>query len=90
MQITEEQWYRIHPCLTRQAGLSIEDDRRSLEAILHVLLTGIRWEELPSEYGGHAVAWRRLRVWCLDGSMAKAWRFLLFKSDGNVGLELLP
>jgi transposase len=36
-----------------------------LNGILHVLHTGIAWEDLPQEYGyGSGVtAWRRLRDW---------------------------
>ena len=40
-------------------------DRLVLNGILHVLHTGIAWEDLPQEYGyGSGVtAWRRLRDW---------------------------
>ena len=41
------------------------DDRASLNGILHVLQTGIPWEDLPQElgFGSGMRCWRRLRDW---------------------------
>jgi transposase len=40
-------------------------DHLVLNGILHVLHTGIAWEDLPQEYGSGSgvTAWRRLRDW---------------------------
>jgi transposase len=49
----------------RNPGRKAIDDRLVLNGILHVLHTGIAWEDLPREYGyGSGVTcWRQLRSW---------------------------
>ena len=43
------------------------DDRRTIEEILHVLITGCRWQELPREYDTLTTMWRRLKRWGEEG-----------------------
>ena len=55
----------IQPLLPPRAkeGKPRADDRRTIDAILFVLKTGIPWNDLPDEYGDDVTAWRRLRDW---------------------------
>jgi transposase len=70
-EIDDQLWAEIQPLLPprprrrRYPGRKPIPDRRVLNGILHVLHTGIAWEDLPQEYGyGSGVtAWRRLRDW---------------------------
>lgn len=62
-------------------GRPRRDDRRTLEAILYVLTTGSRWNDLPRELGHYSTAWRRLAQWGKDGTLAKMWRHLLGRMD---------
>jgi transposase len=70
-EISDELSAEIAPLLPvrrrryRYPGRKPIDDRRVLNGILHVLHTGIAWEDLPAEYGyGSGVTcWRRLRAW---------------------------
>jgi len=38
------------------------NDRRVLNGILYVLVTGCRWMNMPSKYGSHKTAWDSLSV----------------------------
>ena len=68
-EISDELWAEIEPLIPvrerrrRYPGRKAIDDRLVLNGILHVLHTGIAWEDLPREYGyGSGVTcWRRLR-----------------------------
>lgn len=88
--MTDEHWYLVQSCLSRQPGISSAEDRRIMEAVLYILRSGKRWEDLPDSFGDQMTALRRFRVWCLDGSISKAWRFLLFEGGRSCALELRP
>jgi transposase len=70
-EVDDELWTEIEPLIPvrprrrRYPGRKPIPDRLVLNGILHVLHTGIAWEDLPQEYGyGSGVtAWRRLRDW---------------------------
>jgi transposase len=63
--IGDELWEFIEPLLPPHAkeGKPRADDRRTIDAILYVLKTGIPWNDLPEKYGDDVTAWRRLRDW---------------------------
>ena len=70
-EIDDELWAELEPLIPprqrrfRHPGRKALPDRQVLNGILHVLHTGIAWEDLPQEYGyGSGVTcWRRLRDW---------------------------
>jgi transposase len=70
-EVDDELWAEVEPLIPvrqrrrRYPGRKAIPDRLVLNGILHVLHTGIAWEDLPQEYGyGSGVtAWRRLRDW---------------------------
>jgi transposase len=37
------------------------DDRKVLNGILYVRVTGCRWRDRPRQYGAYQTAWRRFR-----------------------------
>ncbi len=67
--VTDEQWERIQPLLPPHAreGKPRADDRRTIDAIMYVLKTGIPWNDLPEEYGDDSTANRRLIRWENEG-----------------------
>ena len=81
--VTDEQWKKIADKIKRQGamGRPRADDRRCLNAILYVLITGCRWNDLPRSYGHDSTAWRRLRQWSRDGTLLRLWRHLLRDLD---------
>jgi hypothetical protein len=56
-EISDELWAEVEPLIPvrerrrRYPGRKAIDDRLALNGILHVLHTGIAWEDLPREYG---------------------------------------
>jgi transposase len=64
-RMSDELWAFIEPLLPPHAkeGKPRADDRRTIDAMLYVLKTGIPWNDLPKEYGDDVTAWRRLRDW---------------------------
>jgi transposase len=68
--LARHQWKRIEPHLpTDVRGVERADDRRVISGIVHVLKSGCRWRDCPSEYGppttiyNHFVRWARRGVW---------------------------
>jgi transposase len=61
-ELSDEQWQFIQPLLPPAARTRRPraDDRRTLNGILYVLVTGCRWMDMPKEYDSHKMAWRRL------------------------------
>lgn len=66
-------WATIAPLLGKQpnnarGGRPRMDDRACLLGIIHVLRSGVRWQDLPQElsFGSGMTCWRRLRAWQRD------------------------
>ena len=58
-----------------------------IEAILYVLITGCRWQDLPREYGAPTTAWRRLQRWGEAGVWDRIWRTALARLDDQGQLD---
>jgi len=68
--LSDAAWDAIEPHLPHgQAGKPRVDDRRVISGILHVLKTGCRWRDVPTEYGPPTTIynryhrWARRRIW---------------------------
>jgi transposase len=83
IHLSEKQWSFIGPLLPRPShtGRPRADDRRTIEGILYVLITGCRWQDLPHEYGAPTTVWRRLRRWGEEGVWEHIWRAALAALD---------
>jgi transposase len=86
---TDRQWAFIVPFLPPPAhtGRPRADDRRTLEGILYVLITGCRWQDLPREYGAPTTVWRRLKRWGEEGIWERIWRAALAVLDQHCQLD---
>jgi len=67
--LTDEEWQRVEPLLPpgNRRGRPRADDRRTVNGILYVLLTGCPWGRMPRRYGSAVTCWRRLRDWTRNG-----------------------
>lgn len=83
IRLSDEAWKQIEPLLPPPArtGRPRAGDRRTVEAILYVLRTGCRWQDLPRHYGAPVTAWRRLRRWEEEGVLERIWRVVLAGLD---------
>jgi transposase len=74
-KLSDQQWQVIEPLLPlpNRMGRPRADDRQTLDAILFVLRSGCRWEDLPKELGSPTTAWRRLKSWEEAGVWENIW-----------------
>src|SRR5215510_4691322 len=89
IHLTDVQWAFIRPFLPPPAhtGRPRADDRRTIEGIRYILITGCRWQDLPQQYGAPTTVWRRLKRWGEEGVWERIWRAAPAKDGGDkVGL----
>jgi transposase len=62
-ELTDEPWAFLAPLRPPRAktGRSRVDDRKVLNGILYVRVTGCRWCDRPRPYGADPTAWRRFQ-----------------------------
>jgi len=62
--LNDKTWAQIEPHLPiNQPGARRVDDRRVISGIIHVLKTGCRWCDCPSEYGPPTTIYNRFNRW---------------------------
>lgn len=83
-EISDEQWDLI-PGRKSAPGQTGRNNRLSVNAVLFVLKTGIRWEDLPARYGKPNTVWERYDRWCARG----VWeRLFLAMGESDMADEL--
>lgn len=89
IHLTDLQWAFIQPLLPPHAhtGRPRADDRRTIEGILYLLITGCRWQDVPREYGAPTTVWRRLRRWGEEGVWEHIWHATLAALDQGGQLD---
>ena len=82
--LDDEQWAAIEPLLpTHQSGAHRKDDRRIISGIIHVLQSGCRWKDAPSEYGCYTTLYNRYNRWSARG----IWQYLFREIVGTLSDE---
>ena len=68
-ELTDKQWNIIEPHvpLPAKTGRPRDEDRKIINGIIYVLITGCRWSEMPKKYGDDSTANRRLNSWQQKG-----------------------
>jgi transposase len=85
--LSDEAWAAIDPHLPRgKPGKPRVDDRRVISGILHVLKTGCRWRDVPSEYGPPTTIYNRYNRWSRRGLWQRL--FEQISARGEVPQEL--
>jgi transposase len=91
-------WQRVQPLLPqrpprrfRHPGRLPRDDRAALAGIVHVLITGCTWGQVPTEQFGCSgvTCWRRLRDWTKAGVWPTPYQVLLdeLRAAGKLDLQ---
>ena len=84
-EVNNKQWAALEPILSspqqeegreRVSPSTSDDTRAVLNAVLWVLGTGARWQELPGRYPPHRTCHRRLQQWVKTGQFEHALRVL--------------
>lgn len=75
--LSDDQWRQIAPYLPSDVrGKDRVDDRRVISGILHVLRSGCRWKDCPSEYGPPTTIYNRFVRWAERGVWERLFREL--------------
>jgi transposase len=84
--LTDEEWAVLEALLPSKRKSARVDDRRILNAILHVLRTGIPWRDLPECYGPYTTAYNRFNRWSRRGIWKRMFDQLAAKSRDHLHL----
>lgn len=89
-ELTDAQWEAMAPHLPNPArtGRPRADDRRTVNGILYVCITGCRWAELPKRYGSKSTAHKRLQDWQRNGTWEKLLREAVRQANRQGRLQL--
>jgi transposase len=72
-EIADDPWDRIKGFLPGQdgdPGVTAEDNRRFVNAVLWIARTGAQWRDLPERFGKWNSVWKRFDRWARKG----VWR----------------
>lgn len=86
--LRDDQWARICDLLPGKAGdrgVTAQDNRRFVEAVLWIARTGAPWRDLPPAYGH----WHRTYVRYSRWSQRGVWRQVFEALAGEADLEYL-
>jgi transposase len=67
--LTDDQWNLIEHSLPIPAytGRPRANDRKTINGILYVLLSGCGWMDIPAKYGSYKTSWERHKKWSVKG-----------------------
>jgi transposase len=75
--LSEDQFEKLRPLLPDKVrGVARVDDRRVISGIVHVLKSGCRWADVPSEYGPRKTLYNRWRRWAEKGHWVRIFEAL--------------
>jgi transposase len=69
--VDEEVFERLKIYFPKSRGKPRVDDRRIISGILHVIRNGLRWKDLPEEYGPHKTVYNRFVRWSRLGVFSR-------------------
>lgn len=81
--LDDRAWSVIEPLLpSGRRGARRVDDRRVISGIMHMLKTGARWRDCPSEYGPYTTIYNRFNRWSRQG----VWEDIFYALTGSTGV----
>lgn len=85
VEVTDRQWKLISPLLPSQppTGRHRTDDRKTINGILCVLKSGLKWHQIPRRYGAYSTCHSRLKTWQQQGIWDDIWNILI-TSQGEI------
>src|SRR5947207_3089197 len=80
--LSDGEWARLEPLMPRgRRGAHRVDDRRVISGIMHMLRSGARWRDCPSEYGPYTTIYNRFNRW----SRQDVWTDIFYALTGSTG-----
>src|SRR5277367_670577 len=87
--LSDVEWAKIEPHLPRgRRGAHRVDDRRVISGIIHMLQSGARWRDCPSEYGPYTTVYNRFNRWAKRGRLSAIFEALAKPGKDAVALSL--
>ena len=87
--LRDDQWDRIGDLLPGRegtVGVTAQDNRRFVEAVLYRYRTGMPWRDLPERYGPYTTAYNRFNRWSRRGIWKRIFDTLASKSRDSLYL----
>jgi len=81
--LSAQEWKRIEPLLPRgRRGAHRVDDRRVISGVMHMLRSGARWRDCPTDYGPYTTIYNRFNRWSKQG----IWEAIFYTLTGSSGV----
>ena len=81
--LSVREWKRIEPLLPRgRRGAHRVDDRRVISGVMHMLRSGARWRDCPTDYGPYTTIYNRFNRWSKQG----IWEAIFYTLTGSSGV----
>ena len=87
MQITNEHYALLAPCLPRQRGNVRLSNLQVLNAILYVAEQGCKWRALPAHYGPWHTVYTRMNRWAKAGVLDRVFERIQRLQIARIGIE---
>ena len=87
LMLSDAQMRRIEPYFPLSHGIPRVDDQRVLSGILFVIRNGLRWRDVPREYGPHKTIYNRFIRWSRLGVFNRI--FSALSAEGGVPEQLM-
>ena len=85
-ELSDAQWRRIESLLPGKStdpGRTGSDNRLFVNAVLWVLRSGARWQDLPERYGQWKTVHKRFTRWAKAGAWEKVFTSLIGNPDNQ-------
>jgi len=87
--LRDDQWIRIEHLLPGQAGhvgVTADDNRLFVEAVLYRYRAGIPWRDLPERFGDWKNVHQRFSRWCKSGVWKMVFTLLAADADNEYAM----
>ena len=87
--LRDDQWQRIKDLLPGRSGhvgVTAQDNRRFVEAVLYRYRAGIPWRDLPERFGDWKNIHRRFSRWAKSGVLERIFDLLAEDADNEYAM----
>ena len=87
--LRDDQWQRIEDLLPGRnghVGVTAQDNRRFVEAVLYRYRAGIPWRDLPERFGDWKNIHRRFSRWAKTGVWERVFEHLASEADNEYAM----